>query len=159
MPLVSKFIAKAKADIDRLSVEIDLWAKDFVELLDGVKHLDLVFSEAEGMDIAYIALCDWADPSAMLVIQTVPADVIKEQRQMALAITSVITSVLFRLGHSDVAVALLGETSGRVFHHETIGALCRWTMGCSRIAEAPTQFNFSSIPGHISRSPSPVVLN
>ena len=78
---------------------------------------------------------------------------------MALAITSVITSVLFQLGHSDVSVALLGGTSGRVFHHETIGARCRWTMGCSRIAEGPTQFNFTSIPGHISRSPSPVILN
>jgi hypothetical protein len=157
--IVSKAVENAKADIDRLSVEIDGWSKDFVELLDGVKHLDLVFREAEGMDIAYIALCDWTDPSAMLVIQTIPANATKEQRQMALAITSVITSVLFQYGHSDVAVAVLGETSGRVFHHEVIGARCRWTMGCSRIAEAPTQFNFSSIPGHISRSPSPVILN
>jgi hypothetical protein len=159
MPIVSKAIENAKADIDRLSVETDGWAKDFVELLDGVKHLDLVFSEAQGMDIAYIALCDWADPSAMLVIQTIPVNATREQRQMAIAITSVITAALFRLGHFDVAVALLGETEGKVFHHETIGARCRWTMGCSRIAEAPTQFNFSSIRGHISRSPSPVVLN
>lgn len=159
MPLVSEAVANAKADVDRLGVEIDRWAKDFIELLDRVKHLDLVFSEAEGMDINYIGICDWRDCSSVLVIQTIPVNATKEQRQMALAITSVITSVLFRLGHSDVAVALLGESTGRVFHHETIGALCRWTMGCSRIAEAPTQFNFSSIRGHISRSPSAVVLN
>jgi hypothetical protein len=46
--------------------------------------LDLVFTEAQGMDIAYIALCDWADPSAMLVIQTISVNATKEQRQMAL---------------------------------------------------------------------------
>jgi hypothetical protein len=124
-----------------------------------VKHLDLVFTEAQGLDIAYIALCDWADPSQMLVIQTVPANATDEQRQMALAITSVITAVLFRLCHTDVGVALLGESSGRVFHHETIGARCRWTMGCVRIPEGKSQFNFSVIRGHISRSASPVVLN
>lgn len=159
MPLVSEAVANAKADIDRVSREIDDWSRDFVELLDRVKHLDLVFSEAEGMDIAYIALCDWADPSAMLVIQTIPVNATKEQRQMALAITSVITAVIFQLGHSDVGVALLGENSGKVFHHETIGAQCRSTLGCSRIPEAESQFNFSVIPGHISRSPSPVALN
>ena len=60
MPLVSESVANAKVNIDRLTSEIDGWAREFVELLDGVKHLDLVFSEAEGMDITYIALCDWA---------------------------------------------------------------------------------------------------
>jgi hypothetical protein len=30
-----------KADVDRMSVEIDLCAKDFVELLGAVTHLDL----------------------------------------------------------------------------------------------------------------------
>jgi hypothetical protein len=97
MPLVSESVANAKADVDRLSVEIDIWARDFLELLDGVKHLDLVFSEAQEMDIAYIALCDWADPSQMLVIQTIPVNVTKEQRQMALAITSVITAALLAI--------------------------------------------------------------
>ena len=160
MPLVSEAVANAKADLDRHSNEIQEWARDFLTLLSPEwLARDLVFSEAQEMDIAYIALCDWADPSQMLVIQTIPVNVTKEQRQMALAITSVITAALFRLCHTDVGVALLGETSGRVFHREVIGARCRWTMGCSRIAEAPTQFNFSSIPGHISRSPSPVILN
>lgn len=78
---------------------------------------------------------------------------------MALAITSVITAVLFRLGHFDVGVALLAEDYGKVFHHEAIGARCRSTLGCARIPEAPTPFNFSSIRGHISRSAPPVVLN
>jgi hypothetical protein len=131
-----------------LSVEIDGWAKDFLELLDGVKHLDLVFSEAQGMDISYIALCDWRDESRMLVLQTLPVNATKEQRQMALAITSVITALLYRFGHFDVGEALLA-----------IGAQCKSTIGCSRIPEAASQFNFSSIPGHVSRSASPVVLN
>jgi hypothetical protein len=60
-----------------------------------------------------------SDPSQILVVQTVPVNATNEQRQMALAIASVITSVLFQYGHPDVAVALLGETSRRVFHHET----------------------------------------
>jgi hypothetical protein len=62
----------------------------FVELLDGVKHLDLVFSEAKGMDICYIGLCDWDDPSRLLILQTIPVNATKEQRKMALAITSVL---------------------------------------------------------------------
>jgi len=95
--IVSKAVENAKADIDRLSVEIDGWARDFVELLGAVTHMDLVFSEAQEMDIAYIALCDWADPSQMLVIQTIPVNVTKEQRQMALAITSVITAALLAI--------------------------------------------------------------
>lgn len=81
MPLVSESVANAKADIDRLSREIDGWAKDFVKLLDGVKHLDLVFSEAQGMDINYIGICDWHDCSSVLVIQTLPVNTTKEQRQ------------------------------------------------------------------------------
>jgi hypothetical protein len=68
MPLVSEAVANAKADVDRMSVEIDFCAKDFVELLGAVTHLDLVFTEAEGMDISHIALCDWDDPSRMLVL-------------------------------------------------------------------------------------------
>ena len=159
MPLVSESVANAKADVDRLSVEIDIWARDFLELLDGVKHLDLVFSEAQEMDIAYIALCNWADPSQMLVIQTIPVNVTKEQRQMALAITSVITAALFRLGHSDVGVALLAEDCGKVFHHEVIGARCLPIPGCSRISEGKSQFNFSPIPGHVLRGSPSVILN
>lgn len=159
MPIVSNAIENAKADIDRLSTQIAAWAKDFLELLDNVKHLDLVFSEAEGMDINYIGLCDWHDCSSVLVIQTLPTNATKEQRQMALAITSVITSVLFQYGHPEVAVALLGETSGMMFHHETIGARCKTTIGCSRIPEAESQFNFSCIPGHICRTASHITLN
>jgi hypothetical protein len=158
MPLVSEAVANAKADLDRHSNEIQEWARDFLTLLSPEwLARDLVFSEAQEMDIAYIALCDWADPSAMLVIQTVPANATHEQRQMALAITSVITAALFRLCHTDVGVALLGETSGRVFHHEVIGAQCRPTFGCPRPVEAESPF--SSIPGHICRTASPVALN
>jgi hypothetical protein len=131
----------------------------FVELLDGVKHLDLVFSEAKGMDICYIGLCDWDDPSRLLILQTIPVNATKEQRKMALAITSVLIALLHRFGHFDVGVALLAEDGGKVFHHEAIGAQCRSTLGCARIPEAPTQFNFSGIRGHISRSAQPVVLN
>lgn len=78
---------------------------------------------------------------------------------MARALVSVITAALFLLGHSDVGVVLIGETSGRLFHHEAIGAYCKLTAGCPRIPEGKSQFNFSVIPGHILRSASPVVLN
>ena len=78
---------------------------------------------------------------------------------MVFALTSVIASLLLRLGHFDVAVALLGEHRGKLFGHEGFVGKCRPTFGCSRIAEGPTQFNFSSIPGHIARTPPSVVLN
>jgi hypothetical protein len=159
MPLVSEAVANAKADVDRLSVEIDIWAKDYVELLGAVTHLDLVFTETAGMHPAYIALCDWDNPSQLLIVQTIPLAASEHQLKMARALVSVITSVLFRLGHSDVGVALLAEDVGKVFHHEVIGAYCKLTAGCPRMPEGKSQFNFSVIPGHISRSPSPVVLN
>jgi hypothetical protein len=77
---------------------------------------------------------------------------------MALAITSVLTALLHRFGHYGVGVALLAEDVGKVFHHEMIiGARCKSTVGCPRIPEGKSQFNFSIIPGHISRSPSPVI--
>jgi hypothetical protein len=159
MPLVSEAVVNAKLDIDRLISEIDGWARDFVDLLDRVKHLDLVFTETAGMHPAYIALCDWADPAQLLVVQTIPISADEDQLKMARAIVSVITAVLFRFGHFDVGVALLAEDGGKVFHHEVIGAQCKSTIGVPRIPEAPTQFNFSSIRGHISRSASPVVLS
>jgi len=157
--LVSEAVANAKADVGRLSVEIDDWAEDFVELLGAVTHLDLVFTETAGMQPAYIALCDWDDPSQLLIVQTIPLAASEHQLKMARALVSVITSVLFRLGHSDVAVALIDETSGRLFHHEAIGAYCKLIAGCPRIPEGKSQFNFSVIPGHICRSALPVVLN
>jgi hypothetical protein len=95
----------------------------------------------------------------MLVLQVVPPNASNEQLQMIFALTSVIASLLLRLGHLDVGVALLGENGGKLFGHEGFVGKCRPTFGCNRIPEAESQFNFSSIPGHISRSPSPVVLN
>jgi hypothetical protein len=157
MPLVSESVANAKSEIDRLSREIDGWARDFVELLDRVKHLDLVFTETAEMHPAYIALTDWNNPMQLLVVQTIPLTASEHQLNIARAIVSVITALLFRFGHFDVGVAVLAEDGGKVFHHEVIGAHCRSTLGCARIAEAESQF--SSIPGHISQSPSPVVLN
>ena len=95
----------------------------------------------------------------MLVLQVVPPNASSEQLQMIFALTSVIASALLQLGHFDVGVALLGENGGKLFGHEGFVGKCRPTFGCNRIPEAESQFNFSSIPGHISRSPSPVVLN
>jgi hypothetical protein len=162
MAIVSEAVANAKADIDRLTAEIDAWARDFIELLGAVTHWDLVFTEAEGMDISYIALCDWDQSGGcarMVVIRTIPAKAHAEQRKMALAITSVLTAFLHRFGHFDVGVALLADTGGKIFRHEGLAARCRSTLGCARIPEAESQFNFSSIPGHVLRSSPPVVLN
>jgi hypothetical protein len=136
MPLISKAVELAKADVDRMSREIDTWAKDLVELLGAVTHLDLVFTETAKMRPSYIALCDWNDPSRLLVVQTIPVAASEHQLKMARALVSVITFVLYCFGHFDVAVALLAEDVGKVFHHETIGAQCRSTLGCSRLAEA-----------------------
>jgi hypothetical protein len=95
----------------------------------------------------------------MLVLQVVPPNASNEQLQMIFALTSVIASLLLRLGHLDVGVALLGEHGGKLFGHDGFVGKCRPTFGCSRIPEAPTQFNFSSIPGHVLRSSPAVVLN
>jgi hypothetical protein len=57
---------------------------------------------------------------------------------MVFALTSVIASLLLRLGHFDVGVALLGENYGKLFGHEGFVGKCRPTIGCSRIAEAST---------------------
>jgi hypothetical protein len=157
--IISEAVLNAKADIDRRTTEIDAWAKDFVELLDGVKHLDLVFTETAGMHPAYIALCDWDNPSQLLVVQTIPLAASEHQLKTARALVSVLTAVLYQLGHSDVAVALLAEDGGKVFHHETIGARCLPIPGCSRIPEGKSQFNFSSIPGHVLCSSPSLVLN
>jgi hypothetical protein len=158
--IVSNAVALAKADLDRHCNELQNWTRDFLELLSPEWHArDLVFIEAKGLNPAYIALSDWAEPSRILVIQTISPTASDDQLKMVYALTSVITAALFRLGHYDVGVALIGETSGRLFHHETIGAYCKITAGCPRIPEGKSQFNFSVIPGHISRSASPVVLN
>jgi hypothetical protein len=160
MPLVSEAVANAKADLDRHSNEIQEWARDFLTLLSPEWHArDLVFIEGNGLQPNYIALADWSDESQMLVLQVVPPNASSEQLQMIFALTSVIASLLLRLGHLDVGVALLGENGGKLFGHEGFVGKCRPTFGCNRIPEAESQFNFSSIPGHISRSPSPVVLN
>ena len=159
MPLVSEAVANAKADLDRHSNEIQEWARDFLTLLSPEWHArDLVFIQGNGLQPNYIALADWSDETQMLVLQVVPPNASNEQLQMVYALTSVIASVLLRLGHLDV-VALLGENNGKLFGHEGFVGKCRPTFGCNRIPEAESQFNFSSIPGDISPSPSPVVLN
>jgi hypothetical protein len=73
MPIVSEAVANAKAHIDRLGPEIEAWTDNFLELLDNVTHLDLVFQETEAMNPNYLALCDWNDSSRMEVINTIPA--------------------------------------------------------------------------------------
>ena len=160
MSIVSESVALAKADLDRHCNEIQEWARDFLTLLSPEWHArDLVFIEAKDLQPNYIALADWSDETQMLVLQVVPPNASNEQLQMIFALTSVIASLLLRLGHLDVGVALLGENHGKLFGHEGFVGKCRPTFGCSRIPEAESQFNFSVIPGHISRSPSPVVLN
>jgi hypothetical protein len=158
--IVSESVALAKADLDRHCNEIQEWARDFLTLLSPQwQTRDLVFIEAKGMDISYIALCDWDDPSRMLVVQTIPSAASDDQLKMIYALTSVIASLLLQRGHFSVGVALLGENSGKMFWHEGFVGRCRSVTGCSRIPEAESQFNFSSIPGHVSRSAPPVVLN
>jgi hypothetical protein len=39
--IVSESVASAKSDVDRTSVEIDLCAKDFVDLLGAVTHPEM----------------------------------------------------------------------------------------------------------------------
>jgi hypothetical protein len=158
--IVSESVALAKADLDRHCNQIQEWARDFLTLLSPEwLARDLVFIEAKDLQPNYIALADWSDESQMLVLQVVPPNASSEQLQMIFALTSVIASALLQLGHFDVGVALLGENGGKLFGHEGFVGKCRPTFGCNRIPEAESQFNFSSIPGHISRSPSPVVLN
>ena len=160
MAIVSNAVQLANADLDYHCNQIQEWARDFLTLLSPEWHArDLVFSESEGLQPNYIALTDISDESRMLVIQTIPPNASKEQLQMVFALTSVIASLLLRLGHLDVGVALLGENRGKLFCHEGFVGKCHPAIGCSRIPEAPTQFNFSSIPGHVLRSSPPVVLN
>ena len=157
MSIVSESVAKAKADIDRQRPEIERWAHDFIELLDRVKHLDLVFTEAEGMAISYIALCQWDDPSRMVVIETIPPTQTAEQQKKTLATTSVIAALL--LGHEGVAVALLADDVGKMFRFEGIAGCCKSIRGCARVPEAKSQFDFSSIPGHVMRGLTSVTRN
>jgi hypothetical protein len=160
MPISSEAVANAKSNIDRLGPEIEEWTNNFLELLDGVRNMDLVFQEAEGMDLNYVALCEWSEPSRLTILQTIPATQTAEQRNRTLATTSVIAALLQKFGHFDVAVALLANDVGKVFRCEGISGRCRATMGCSRISEAASQFDFSSIPGHVTRSSTPrAVLN
>jgi hypothetical protein len=158
--IISKAVELAKADLDRHSSEIQKWAHDFLTLLSPEWQMrDLVFIEAKGMDISYIALCDWDDPSRMLVVQTIPSTASDDQLKMVYALTSVTASLLLQRGHFSVGVALLGENGGKMFWHEGFVGRCRFITGCSRIPEAESQFNFNCIPGHICRTASPVTLN
>jgi hypothetical protein len=159
MSIVSESVAKAKADIDSQRPEIDRWSHDFIELLDRVTDLDLVFTEAGGLEINYLALCEWADSSRMVIIETIPPNQTVEQRKKTLAKGSVIASLLHKFGHSDVAVALLADDVGKMFRFEGIAGCCKSIRGCSRVPEAASQFDFSSIPGHVMRSASSAILN
>jgi hypothetical protein len=149
MPIVSEAVANAKADIDRLCPEIEEWTNNFLELLDRVRNLDLVFQEAEGMDLNYVALCEWSDPSRMMAIQTVPSAQTAAQRKETLATTSVIAAVLHKFGHFEVAVALLGDNVGKMFRHEGLAGRWRSVRGCSRAQSTKSRFDFSSILGHV----------
>jgi hypothetical protein len=151
MPIVSEAVANAKLDIDRLSPEIEGWTDDFLELLQNVTNLDLVFQEAKTMDLNYVALCRWDDPSSLTVIQTLPATQTTEERNRTLATTSILAAFLYEFGHSDVAIALLSDSEGRMFRHDGIVGRSRAIRGCGRVPLVPPRFDFSSIPGHSPR--------
>src|SRR5271154_4061155 len=57
--------------------------------------------------------------------------------------------ILLRLG--ECLALLFADDGGRMFRHEDLAGRCLSIPGCSQIPESKSQFNFSSIPGHISR--------
>jgi hypothetical protein len=152
MPIVSEAVVNAKADIDRLGPEIEGWTNDFVELLGNVTNLDLVFQEAETMDLNYMALYRWDDPSNLVVMQTLPATQTVEERKRTMAMTSILVAFLHESGHEGVAVVLLSDNEGKMFRHEGIVGRSRSILGCVRISAASSRFDFSSISGHVERS-------
>jgi hypothetical protein len=156
MPLLFEAVSNARADIDRLSPEIEGWTNDFLELLQSVTNLDLIFQEAKTMDLNYVALCRWDDPSNLTVIQTIPATQTTEERKRTLATTSILAAVLHASGHHDVAVALLSDNEGKMFRHEGIVGRCRAIRGCGRVPLASSRFDFSSIHGHKSIGARPL---
>jgi hypothetical protein len=156
MPLVSEVVANAKADIDRLDPEIEEWTNDFLELLQNVTNFDLVFQEAQTMDLNYVALCRWDDPSNLTVIQTLPATQTTQERKRTLATTSILAAFLYESGHCDIAVALLSDHEGKMFRHEGLVGRSRAIRGCGRVPIASSQFDFSSIRGHVLKVAPPM---
>jgi hypothetical protein len=144
MPIISKAVASAKADIDRLGPEIEKWTDEFIELLGNVTHLDLVFQETAAINPNYLALCDWGDSSRLEVIHTIAAKQTAEQRKKTLAMTSVITAMLHTFGHFEVAVVLLGDEVGKTFRHEGLTGHCRTIRGCSHTPLLKPNLNFAS---------------
>jgi hypothetical protein len=148
MAIVSEAVANAEADIARLGPEIEEWTNNFLELLANVTKLDLIFQEAETMDLNYVALCQWDDPSNLVVVQSIPMKLTAEQRKRILATTSVLAAMLHKFGHDDVAVVLLGDDVGKMFRHEAIVGRSRAVPGCSRVSSPKATVDFSSIRGH-----------
>jgi hypothetical protein len=147
-------VRKAQADLTRLNAAIDEWTNDFLELLGNVAPTkDLVFQEAGELAINFLALCG-GDSSNLIVIEEIPPTQAAEQRKRTLAKTSVIAAALYNLGHRDVAVALLADNEGKLFKYEGFCGRARTIRGCSRMPEAPSQVDFSAIPGHSVVSPS-----
>jgi hypothetical protein len=157
MPIVSEAVENAKVDIDHLGPDIEEWTKDFVELFANVTNLDLIFQETEKMDLNYVALCNWDDPSNLVIIRSLPTTQTGEERKKTLATASILTALLNRLEYHDVAVALLGDSGGRMFRHEGFAGRCQSINGCSRVAEFTSPFD--SIVGHVSVNRSSVGLN
>jgi hypothetical protein len=155
MAIVSEAVANAEAEIARLGPDIEEWTNTFVELLDNVTNLDLVFREADKLDLNYIALCPWNDPSNLVIVRAIPQLQTAEERKRTLATTSILTALLHRLGYLDVAVALLADDVGKAFRHEGFVGHCRSIGGCSRVPTIESKFDFSSISGHIARGTFP----
>jgi len=130
---VSEAVTDAKADLGDLGPQITTWVDDFIELLDRVSRLDLVFQEVDKMDLNYVALCPWDDPSNLVIIHTVPQTQTAEQRKRTLATASILAALLHRLGYFDVAVALLADDIGKIFRHEGIVGHSKTIRGCPRV--------------------------
>ena len=148
-------LTKAAADIALYAVEIDGWVNTFLELLDRVCELDLVFEQAGGIPLNFVGLCLWHDPTQVVVIETIPADQADEQRKRTLAKTSVLAVLLRELGYTDVGVVLLGDDVGKMFRDEGFVAECKSIRGCARIPLAPC-IDFGSIAGHVKVDARPM---
>jgi hypothetical protein len=114
-PEVVVSMKECVADIDRLSAEIDAWDRDFIELLGAVTHWDMVFTETAEMRPSYIALCDWDNPSQLLVVQTIPFAASEHQLNMTRAIVSIITALLYASAMLMLAWYCLVTTRKRFF--------------------------------------------
>jgi hypothetical protein len=149
MSIISEAVSKAQADLARLSASISEWTESYLELLGNLAHTDLIFQEAGALDVNFLALCLWDDPSNLLVLQVIPPTRTEQDRKRLLAMTSVIAAALYDLGHYDVAIVLLSDDVGKGFRHEGLAGHSKTIGGCSRMAQNPSQIDFSSIAGHV----------